>query len=242
MLSLKSRLILQSAVFLAMVALALFLPAGTLHFWEAWVYLGIFFLGSVISGVYFYSNDRALVERRLRLGEKDRQQRMIVALAMLATLAGLVIPALDHRFGWSSGGESSGGSGGGAHGLDGVLKLPVWLIILGQALVVVGYLIALWVLKTNTYAASTIQVEAGQKVISTGPYRIVRHPMYTGGALLFVFTPLALGSYWVLPEFLLIIPLVTWRLLEEEKVLCAQLPGYSEYRRQTRFRLIPGVW
>jgi protein-S-isoprenylcysteine O-methyltransferase Ste14 len=233
--SLKSRLVLQSAVFLGVLALALFVPAGTLRFWEAWVYVGLFFLGSVISGVYFYRRDRALVERRLRLGERDPQQRVIVSLAMLAWLAGLVIPALDHRLGWSSGGESGGG-------LDGVVKLPLWLIIVGQALVVVGYLIALWVLKTNTYAASTIQVEAGQKVISTGPYRIVRHPMYAGGALLLVFTPLALGSYWVLPEFLLITPLLAWRLLQEEKVLCAQLPGYSEYRQRTRFRLIPGIW
>lgn len=240
-LSLKSRLILQNAVFLVLLAAGLFVPAGSLRFWEAWVYLGMFLAGSVISGVYFYRHDRALVERRLRLGEKDPQQRLIMSLASFAWLAGVIVPALDYRFGWSAG-------GGVAAPLPGTAllklpgRLPVWLIIISQALVVAGYLFTLWVLKTNTYAASTIQVEAGQKVISTGPYRIVRHPMYLGAGLMLVFTPLALGSYWALPGFVLIIPLLVWRLLQEEKVLCAQLPGYSEYRRQTRFRLIPGLW
>ena len=133
-----------------------------------------------------------------------------------------LLPGFDHRFGWS--------------------HLPLWMTVFSQAVVLGGYVMTLWVMKANSFAASTIQVEPGQRVISDGPYRIVRHPMYSGICAMLLFTPLALGSYFALPTFALVIPLVVLRLLNEEKVLRQELPRYSEYCLHTRFRLVPFLW
>jgi protein-S-isoprenylcysteine O-methyltransferase Ste14 len=129
---------------------------------------------------------------------------------------------LDFRFGWS--------------------HAPLWLTVLSQFFVFAGYLITLGVMKENSFASRTVQVEEGQRVISTGPYRLVRHPMYFGAVLMLLFTPFALGSWWALPGFLLVIPLIVLRLLHEEKMLRRDLPGYSDYCLRTRFRLLPLVW
>ena len=137
-------------------------------------------------------------------------------------LIAFVLPGLDYRFGWS--------------------KQPLWIAIFSQAVVLGGFVMTFWVLKVNRFAARTIQVEPGQEVISSGPYRIVRHPMYLGGSVMFLFTPLALGSYFALPVFALLIPVIVLRLLNEEKVLRQELPGYPEYCFQTRFRLVPFLW
>ncbi len=133
-----------------------------------------------------------------------------------------LLPGLDHRFGWS--------------------HPPLQLTVFSQAVVFGGYLMTLWVMKVNRFASRTIQVEPGQEVISTGPYRIIRHPMYLGVSVMFLFTPLALGSYFALPAFGLIIPFVVLRLLNEEKILRQELPGYAEYCLRTRFRLLPFLW
>jgi protein-S-isoprenylcysteine O-methyltransferase Ste14 len=158
----------------------------------------------------------------MQFKEKVREQKRIMTFVYIAWLVAFVLPGLDHRFGWS--------------------HSPLWITILSQAVVFGGFATTLWVAKVNRFAARTIQVEPGQEVISSGPYRIVRHPMYLGACAMWLFTPLALGSYLTLPAFVLLIPLIVLRLLNKEKVLRQELPGYAEYCVHTRFRLIPFLW
>ncbi len=220
--SLKTRLILRSLFAVIFVAGFLFLPAGSLRYWQGWVFMALLFLPMPVTSVYFLKRDPRLVERRLRTEEKITQQKTIIRWAQWVVFGSLLIPGLDYRFGWS--------------------RVPLWLAILSQVLVFVGLLITLWVMKENSFASRIVQVEEGQKVISTGPYRLVRHPMYFGAVLMLLFTPLALGSWWALPGFLAVIPLIVLRLLNEEIMLCRDLPGYSDYCLRTRSRLFPLLW
>jgi protein-S-isoprenylcysteine O-methyltransferase Ste14 len=220
--SLASRLALRFLIALVVFGALLFIPAGSFRFWQGWTYLVIFFVPGFLGFVYFYKHDPDLVERRLRLKEKVREQKRIMTFVYVIWLIALLLPGLDHRFGWS--------------------HLPLYLAVASQVVVFGGYLLTLWVVKVNRFAARTIQVEPGQTVVSTGPYGIVRHPMYLSVCATLLFTPLALGSYFALPAFLLLIPLVVLRLLNEEKVLRQELPGYSEYCLHTRFRLVPFLW
>jgi protein-S-isoprenylcysteine O-methyltransferase Ste14 len=220
--SLKTRLILCCLFAVIFVAALLFIPARSLRYWQGWVFMAILFLPMPITSVYFMKRDPQLVERRLRTKEKISEQKTIIRWAQLVFFAALLLPGLDYRFGWS--------------------RVPLWLTILSQLFVFAGYLITLWVMKENSFASRTVEIQEGQKVISTGPYRLVRHPMYFGGVLMLLFTPLALGSWWALPGFLLVIPLIVLRLLNEEKMLCRDLPGYSDYCLRTRSRLLPLLW
>ena len=220
--SLTTRLILRSLFAVIFVAVLLFIPAGSLRYWQGWVFMAILFLPMPITSVYFLKRDPQLVERRLRTQEKISEQKTIIRWVQLVAFGSSAIPGLDYRFGWS--------------------RVPLWLTFLSQAFVFAGYLITLLVMNENSFASRTIQVEEGQKVISTGPYRLVRHPMYFGAVLMLLFTPLALGSWWALPGFLLVIPLIVFRLLNEEKMLCRDLPGYSDYCLRTRSRLLPLLW
>ena len=220
--TLKSRLELRFLIAEAAIAAFVFVPTGSWKFWQGWVYLALWIIPTRITFAYFYKHDPELVERRLQRKEKVREQRIIMKFFRPGSAVIFILPGLDHRFAWS--------------------HLPLWLTIFGQAGFLGGYLMMLWVMKVNRFAAATIQVEAGQPVISSGPYGVVRHPMYLGASLLFLFTPLALGSYWTLPAFALVVPVLVLRLLNEEKVLRQELPGYSEYCLRTRFRLIPFIW
>jgi protein-S-isoprenylcysteine O-methyltransferase Ste14 len=220
--SLVTRLILRTLLFNILLAAFLFIPAGSFRYWQAWVFMALLFLPMPFTSVYFLKRDPQLVERRLRTEEKITAQKTIVRWAQWLAFASLLIPGLDYRFGWS--------------------RVPLWLTILSQTLFFVGSLITLWVMKENTFASRTVQVEEGQQVISTGPYRLVRHPMYFGAILMVLFTPLALGSWWALPGFLLVIPLIVLRLLHEEIMLRRELPGYSDYCLRTRSRLVPLLW
>jgi len=220
--SLGSRLTVRVLNALVVMGAMLFIPAGTLKFWQGWAYLIMFFVPGLLAFVYFYKHDPELVERRLRFKEKVREQKQIMTFVYVIWLIAFLLPGIDHRFGWS--------------------RLPLYLMLVSQVVVFCGYLLTLWVVKVNRFAARTIQVEPGQKVVSTGPYGIVRHPMYLGVCATLLFTPLALGSYFALPAFVLLIPLVVLRLLNEEKVLRQELPGYSEYCLNTRFRLVPFLW
>jgi len=220
--SLKTRVILRSLFAVIFVAALLFIPAGSLRYWQGWVFMAILFLPMLITSGYFLKRDPQLVERRLRTREKISEQKTIIRWVQWVAFGSSAIPGLDYRFGWS--------------------RVPLWLAILSQLFVFAGYLITLWVMKENSFASRTVQVEEGQKVISTGPYQFVRHPMYSGAVLMLLFTPLALGSWWALPGFLLIIPLIVLRLLNEEKMLCRDLPGYSDYCLRTRSRLLPLIW
>jgi protein-S-isoprenylcysteine O-methyltransferase Ste14 len=205
----------------------MFVPAGSLRFWQGWVFIGVVFVPLASAFLYFYKHDPKLIERRLQSKEKVQKQRILMRVWKPFFLAALLLPGLDYRFGWSR--TFLGG-------------VPLWLELLSQALLLAALLLVVWVLKVNSFAASTIQVEHGQKVVSTGPYGIVRHPMYLGAVVMMLCTPLTLGSYVALPVFVLTIPFFVFRLLNEEKVLRQELPGYSEYCLHTRFHLIPLVW
>jgi protein-S-isoprenylcysteine O-methyltransferase Ste14 len=220
--TLKARLISRYLVVSVICAAFLFLPAGTFNFWPAWVFLAMLLIPMLIASVYFYRRDPQLVESRMRTKENVREQKFIMKLANVLFAAVFLLPGFDHRFGWS--------------------HVPLWLTILSQVIALAAYLQTFWVMKVNSFASRVIEIQSGQKVISTGPYRFVRHPMYSGALVMFLFMPLALGSYWTLPAAALIVPVIIFRLLNEEKVLREQLPGYSEYCEQTHFHLVPFVW
>jgi len=225
--SLKARVVLRCLLALGVAGAIVFLPAGSLRFWQGWVFLLIIFIPMFIASIYFCERDPQLVERRLQTKEKIGEQKLIIRFAWLICFGAFLLPGLDYRFGWSR-------TQPGAE--------PLRLMIAAQAAVLGGNLLTYWVMSANSYAARTIQVEESQKVVSAGPYRIVRHPMYLGAAISMLFAPLALGSYWAVPAFALIIPILVLRILNEEKVLRQELAGYSEYCLETRYRLFPFIW
>jgi len=210
---------------LLVMAVLLFLPAGTLRYWQAWVFLGVFGASSLVITLYLMKEDPKLLERRLSAGptaEKETAQKLIQLIASAGFIAILVVSAVDHRLAWSS--------------------VPAFAAIAGDLLVALGFLIIFFVYRENSFASATIAVYPGQKVVSTGLYARVRHPMYMGALLMFIGIPLSLGSLWGLLVFGLMMPALIWRLLDEEKFLAKNLPGYSEYRNKVRYRLIPFVW
>jgi protein-S-isoprenylcysteine O-methyltransferase Ste14 len=225
--SLKSRIIVQGALTFAAVFVLLFLPAGTLDFWEAWGFLGVIFIPMGIFSVYYYKHDPALVQRRMQRHEKVKEQQWIVRAGTMISLLGILMPGLDHRFGWTR--QLTGG-------------VPLWVEIACQVLVLISYLGTMWVIHVNRFAARTIQVEEAQKVISTGPYAVVRHPMYSFATLMWLAIAPSLGSYVSLPFFLVLVPIFAARLLNEEEVLRRDLPGYAEYCQGTTYHLIPYIW
>jgi protein-S-isoprenylcysteine O-methyltransferase Ste14 len=207
------------------MGLALFVPAGTVRYWQGWVFLAVFFGASSLGMVYLMNHDPALLRRRLRggpLAETERSQQIIMVFASLGFVGLLVVPGVDHRFGWSN--------------------VPPHLVALGNILIAVGFYGVYRVFRENTFTAPTIEVAADQRVVSTGPYAVVRHPMYIASLLYLVGMPLALGSYWGLVVFVLMLLIILWRLLDEERVLAGRLPGYTAYMRRVRWRLVPGVF
>ncbi|MGA2449188.1 MAG: isoprenylcysteine carboxylmethyltransferase family protein [Polyangiaceae bacterium] len=207
------------------MALCVFAPAGTLRFVEGWVFLGVFLGASLAITVYLSREDPALLARRTHAGpiaEKQRSQKIIQALASLSFIAATVLPSLDHRFGWS--------------------RVSLAAVVLGNGLVTLGFLIVFLVFRENTYTSSVIEVTAEQRVIETGPYAVVRHPMYAGGLVLVAGIPLALGSPVGLVAWPPFAAVVVWRLLEEERFLAKHLPGYVRYCQKTSVRLVPHLW
>lgn len=220
--SLKSRLALRVLLVMPLMAGLMFGPAGSFRFWQGWVFVGIFLAFTIVFATYFYRHDRGLLERRLQNREPRREQRQFKMLWVPLWLCTLTLPGLDYRFGWSA--------------------VPVWLSVFSFVIVLSGWFLVFHVLRFNSFASAIVQVEAGQKVITNGPYRVVRHPMYTGFILLILATPFALGSFLAFVPALLLIPVLVFRLVDEERVLRQQLPGYTEYCEHTRFRLIPSVF
>jgi protein-S-isoprenylcysteine O-methyltransferase Ste14 len=213
---------IQLLVFLGAV---IFLPAWTIHYWQAWVYLAIFAGASALITAYLWKHDPKLLERRVHAGpaeEKEKSQKRIQALASIAFLGEMVVPSLDHRFAWS--------------------HVPLAYTIAGEILVLFGFFVVFLVFKENTFTSATIQVEAGQRVVSTGPYALVRHPMYTGALIMLLGTPIALGSWWGLLMVVPMIAVLVLRILDEEKFLAHGLHGYTDYCRRVKFRLAPLVW
>jgi protein-S-isoprenylcysteine O-methyltransferase Ste14 len=205
------------------IGLALFAPAGTLDYWQAWAYLAVVLLPAALVVAYFLKKDPEFLERRLRTREKEATQGRIIKAGTAIFAIAFLIPGLDRRFGWSA--------------------VPVEISVAADALVFLGYIFVFLVFRANSYAGRTVQVDAGQKVVTTGPYAIVRHPMYLGSLVLYLATPLALGSYVAVPLFLLgLVPVFVFRILNEEEVLRRELPGYEDYCMKTRYRLVPFVW
>jgi protein-S-isoprenylcysteine O-methyltransferase Ste14 len=209
----------------ALMGVALFVPARTIDYWQAWLYLAVFGILSLAITMYLIARDPQLLERRVHGGpaaETSSGQRLAMSLASAGFIAILVVSARDHRFGWSF--------------------VPTVGVIGGDLLIVIGYAIIFFVFRANTFASSTIEIAADQHVVSTGPYAVVRHPMYAGAALYLIGMPLALGSWWGLLGLVLLVPAFVWRMFDEERLLAKSLPGYVEYRNTVKYRLIPGVW
>ncbi|GKU55694.1 membrane protein [Mycobacterium montefiorense] len=203
----------------------LFLPAGTLDCWQAWLFVATFVAVTVFPTVYLARTNPAALQRRMHggpLAEGRALQKVVITGAFASLTAMLVFSAYDHRMDWSS--------------------VPGWVSVLGDVLVAIGLGIAMVVVIQNSYAAATVTVESGQTLVSAGVYKLVRHPMYAGNFVMMIGIPLALGSYWGL---LFVIPgqaVIVLRILDEEKLLTEQLPGYREYAQQVRYRLLPYVW
>lgn len=204
------------------LSVVFFLPAGTFAYWEAWVYLAILFIPMFFVVIYLLKNDRELLARRMKVREREAEQKLIIKLSYIPFLLAFLLPGFDKRFGWSN--------------------VPVGVVVLADILVFLGYGIVFLVFRENRYASRIIEVEQEQTVISSGPYAIVRHPMYLGSLLLYILSPLALGSYWAVIPAVLIVPIIVARIRNEESVLARDLNGYQEYMQKTRYRLIPGIW
>jgi protein-S-isoprenylcysteine O-methyltransferase Ste14 len=213
--------LVESVVF----GLMLFLPAGTFNYWQAWLLLAVFALSTWIPSIYLLRTNPVAVQRRMRAGptaETRTVQKVVIAGWYLSLAAVLVVSTLDHRFGWS--------------------PVPTGICLAGDVLVAVGLGVAMLVVIQNSYAAATVRVEAGQTLISTGLYGLVRHPMYTGNVIMMVGIPLALGSYWGLVFVIPGLIVAVVRIHDEEKLLQQELDGYREYTQKVRYRLVPYMW
>ncbi|OFJ52057.1 methyltransferase family protein [Mycolicibacterium grossiae] len=223
------RLALRSfvaAVFgVAFFGVLLLVPAGTVDYWQAWVFIGVFTVASLVPSAYLAVHSPEALRRRLTAGP-TAETRPVQKLVMVGTTASiavvLVVSALDHRFGWST--------------------VPSAVVVLGDVAVVAGLIVAQLVVVQNGYAAATITVEDGQPLVSTGLYGVVRHPMYAGALVMLAGTPPALDSYWGLVPMLATIPILAVRIVDEERMLVTELAGYDAYTRRVRYRLLPGVW
>ena len=207
------------------MAAAIFAAAGTLDYWQAWVFLAVFFGAAAVQGVDVLRRDQALARRRLTAGpfaEKEPAQRRIMFAISLGFVGLIVVPGLDHRFQWSN--------------------VPLFAVIAGDVLIALGFFVVVLVFRENSFTAATVEIAPDQRVITTGPYAVVRHPQYAGAFLYLFGTPLALGSWWGVLVFAAMAPFLIWRLVDEERLLTAGLPGYADYRRRVRFRLIPGLY
>jgi protein-S-isoprenylcysteine O-methyltransferase Ste14 len=223
--SLYRRAFIGLIVLFLIMATLLFGVAGTFRFWQAWTFLAIYFGATLAITVDLIRNDPALAERRMSAGpwaEKEPAQQIIMCLASVGFIGLLVVPALDHRLSWS--------------------ELPDYAPLAGDAMVLLGWYGIFLVFRENSFSAATIQVAEDQRVISSGPYAWVRHPMYAAGLAMLFGMPIALGSAWGVLVVVAIIPALVWRLLDEEQFLARNLPGYIEYQSRVRFRLLPSVW
>jgi protein-S-isoprenylcysteine O-methyltransferase Ste14 len=207
------------------LGILIFLPAWTLNYWQAWVFIVVFLVSVNAIGVYLSLKDPALLERRKKVGpaaEQNPIQKIIMAVSILSILGVMVFSAFDHRFGWS--------------------PTPGVVSLVGDALVALGLLINYFVFQQNSFGGSTVEKYEGQQVISTGLYGLVRHPMYMGVLVMIVGLPLALGSWLGLWILVLTVPGLILRILDEEKLLQKELPGYPEYLQKVRYRLVPYLW
>jgi protein-S-isoprenylcysteine O-methyltransferase Ste14 len=220
-----ARLTASSILGLIALGVILFLPAGTLNYWQAWVFIAAFTVATIVPTIYLYRTDPAALQRRMHAGpraETRPAQKIIITASFVDAFLMMAFSAFDHRMGWST--------------------VPAWVCLLGNVLVAAGLGIAMVVIVQNGYAASTVRVETGQRVVSSGVYRFIRHPMYVGNLTMMVGIPLALGSYWGLSFVIPSVAVIVFRILDEEKLLTEELAGYREYTQRVRYRLMPNVW
>lgn len=213
------------AILVLVMGLLLFAVAGTLRYWQAWLFLATFFAASLVLTLYLVKNDPALLARRMRGGpfaEREPAQKVIMSYASLLFIGLLLLPALDHRFGWS--------------------RMPPSASVAGDILVLLGWLGIFSVFRENSFASATIEAAADQRVISSGPYAWVRHPMYATALVMLLGIPIALGSWWGVLIVAALVPVLIWRLTDEERFLARNLPDYVAYQRRVRYRLLPLVW
>jgi protein-S-isoprenylcysteine O-methyltransferase Ste14 len=207
------------------IAGLIFAGAGTVRYWQGWTFLFVYFAASLAITTDLMLRDPALLERRMSGGpfaERQPTQRIIMAIVSVCFIALIVIPGLDHRWGWSA--------------------MSPLMAVIGDLLIIVGFAGFLLVFRENSFAAATIGLAESQRVISSGPYAIVRHPMYASALLVLVGIPIALGSWWALLVLTVILPVLIWRLRDEERFLVTNLSGYRDYREQVRYRLLPLIW
>ncbi len=220
------KLLLQAAVKffvgIALVGALLFLPAGSLAYPNGWLFMGLLFVPMLILGIVLFLKAPALLEKRLGAKEKEGAQRGVVAASALLFIGGFAVAGLDFRFGWS--------------------RVPLWCVVLASVILLASYALYAEVMRENAYLSRTVEVQSGQRVIDTGLYGIVRHPMYAVTVWLFLSIPVVLGSWWALLCFLPYIAVIVLRIRNEEKVLEEGLEGYKEYKERVRYRLLPFVW
>jgi protein-S-isoprenylcysteine O-methyltransferase Ste14 len=220
--NLAKKALIRTLGFSAFMGLLIVVTGGPAY-WQGWLYWIVFSLCSLVMALYFLQHDPALVERRLSAAaEKDERQQLIRTVLSAVLILLLVLPGVDHRLGWS--------------------YVPGFVAVAADVAVVLGFAIIFWTFKANSHASAIIDVAPDQRVVSTGPYAIVRHPMYLGAALLLLATPFALGSLRAIIWAIIAVGALVWRLLEEERYLSQHLPGYDDYRRATPYRLVPYIW
>jgi protein-S-isoprenylcysteine O-methyltransferase Ste14 len=207
---------------MAFIALLLFLPAGTTAYWEAWVYLIVLFAPVLLVGSILLLRDPELLERRMTLRERESSQRTVILFSTIVLLVIYLVPGFDKRFGWSD--------------------VPPIVVLVSDALMLGGYGLFALTLRENRFASRVVELQAEQQVIQTGPYRLVRHPMYSAIAVMFILTPLALGSWWGLLASAAFPLVLVGRIRGEEELLRRDLPGYEAYAQRVRYRLIPLIW
>ena len=223
--SLHVRAFSGTVILIVVMAALLFGVAGTFVYWQAWTFLALYFAVSLAITLYLMRNDPALLARRMSGGpfaEKEPAQRIIMSVTSIGFIVLLVLPAIDHRLHWS--------------------ELSPFAVLAGDALVLIGWLGIFFVFRENSFSSATIELSADQRVISTGPYAWVRHPMYATAIFMLVGIPIALGSWWGLLAIAAMLPVLIWRLIDEERFLVRNLPGYTNYQNQVPYRLLPLIW
>ena len=218
----KKRVLPMLILGIVLVGLILFIPAGSLGYWQAWLFMFSLFTPVIFITIYFLKHDKGLLERRMKLKEKETKQKIIVKIASLLFLISFIFPGLDYRYSWSD--------------------VPIFLVIISNIMVFLGYFLIFLVFKENSYTSRVIEVAKKQKIITTGPYSIVRHPMYLGLSIIFFFISTALGSFYGMIFFIPIIITLIFRIFNEEKFLLKNLKGYKEYVKKVKYRLIPYIW
>ncbi len=205
-----------------MFALLFFLPAGTWRYWQAWMYIGVLIIPMFFVLAYLMKRDPDLLERRMKMREERKEQRKIIQASGLTFVLEYILPGLDIRYGWSN--------------------MPAWVSIAAGVVLFLCYMLVFRTMQVNSFLSRVVEVADSQKVVDTDVYGIVRHPMYVGMTILYIVSPIVLGSWWAVIPALVIIPVIVFRILDEEKALEQELPGYVEYKQKVKYRLIPFVW